>query len=135
MIGQTRVDWNEDYIGANEPEDMEEKARQAEAEADAWIPDESADSEEETSVGQLNGPMFDFDDLEVGMAVYHRGEKGWIVGHGEDVIGNLDSRHIEVAFEADQKNRRIHENTVNRYLKNGTNLWVDFHGLTETEGQ
>ena len=131
MMSGTRIDWNNEYVGANEDEDMKEKSQRAEAKADDQEKPEAAGASWVIDMQEIDtdGPMFSYVDLQIGMPVYHRGKKGWIVDKGPDVVGNTDALHIEISLKEKDRNKR------NRYLRRRKTLWVDFHGLTESGGQ
>lgn len=72
-----------------------------------------------------------FDDVNLYTKCEYKGERGWIMDKGDHLIPEVDSRHLNIEFEADIESAMVHERLVNRRLAEGRELWVDFdHKLT-----
>jgi hypothetical protein len=59
-----------------------------------------------------------------------KGRHGLIVDKGDDILsGGKPGGHIVIQFTegSGHPTRRVHEDVVNRYLKQHKKLWVDFN--------
>lgn len=66
------------------------------------------------------------------MRVIHRGEPGTIINMGNDIVGESSARHIKIYYDDHRKGKdsvRIHENTINRYLKKRKAFWPDWTSI------
>lgn len=75
--------------------------------------------------------LFGYEDIEPPAKCILRGHSGVIGDKGEYILENTKGRHIHVFYTSDEKageDAMVHENLVNKYLKEKRKLWVDFHG-------
>lgn len=80
---------------------------------------------------QKDDGLLTFEDVNLYTKCEYKGERGWIIDKGEHLIPEVDSRHLRIEFEFDMEPAMVHERLVNRRLKEGRELWVDFdHKLT-----
>lgn len=72
-----------------------------------------------------------YDDLEPYTRVKLDGREGWVLDKGPHVIGEVEEHeHIYIEFTTSERGkdsfRRMHENLVDKYLRERKKLWVDW---------
>lgn len=81
------------------------------------------------SIPRTEPEIFSIEDIEPYTQCVYRGQRGRIMDIGEDVLGNVAGRHIEIRIteeDAETRTYRVHENLVHMRLNDGKELWVDF---------
>lgn len=69
-----------------------------------------------------------YEDVEKYTWCRFRGRYGWVMDKGDHVSDKAVGRHILIDYEDDEEpsTARLHENLVNKYLRDQKWLWVDF---------
>lgn len=78
--------------------------------------------------------LFNFDDIPLYCRAELGGRLGYVLDKGHHVSEVVDARHIYIEFD-DGGDATLHENIVNKYLRQSRDLWIDFdfHLLQATE--
>jgi len=68
---------------------------------------------------------FTFDDIQPYAYVSLSGDGGYVIDKGDHVVPPMDARHLLIEV-SDDREIKLHEKLVNKYLYEGKKLWVDW---------
>lgn len=77
---------------------------------------------------EKDGQILGYEDVEKYTFASYLGRAGWVLDKG-DHISKADGRHLLVEFDGDEGQLDeipIHENLVDKYLRQKNTLWIDF---------
>lgn len=75
---------------------------------------------------EAEGIHFTFDDIPLYSRAELGGRMGYVLDKGHHVSEVVDARHIYIEFD-DGGDATLHENIVNKYLRQSRDLWIDFN--------